>query len=35
MDDFESRLCTPTHYLYIIQTFYMTQMNPKKFLNKL
>ena len=30
MDDFESRLCAQTYQLYIIKTFYMSQMNPKK-----
>ena len=31
MDDFESRLWAQTQQLYIIRTFYMPQMNPKKF----
>ena len=33
MDDFERRLCAQTQYLYIIKTFYMSQMNPTKFLH--
>ena len=30
MDDFEHRHCAKTQLLYIIKTFYMSQMNPKK-----
>ena len=30
MDDFESRLWAQTQQLYIIRTFYMPQINPKK-----
>ena len=33
MDDFERRLCDQTQKLYIIKTFYMSQMNPKEFVH--
>ena len=33
MDHFEPRLCAQTYYVYSIKTFYVSQMNPKKFLN--
>ena len=32
MHDFERRLCAQTQKLYIIKTFYETQLNPKKLL---
>ena len=32
-DDFESRLCDQTQWLYIVETFYMYQMNPKEFVH--
>ena len=32
-DDFESRLCDQTQWLYIVETFYMPQMNPKEFVH--
>ena len=32
-DDFESRLCDQTQWLYIVETFYMSQMNPKEFVH--
>ena len=35
MDDFERRLCSQTHSLYIVKTFYMSQMNPEHFSTKL
>jgi len=31
MDDFEHRHCAKTQLLYIINTFYMSQMNSKIF----
>ena len=31
MEDFESRLCAQTQYLYIIKTFDMSQWNPINF----
>ena len=30
IDDFESRLCDQTQLLYIVETFYMSQINPKE-----
>ena len=32
-DDFESRLCNQTHWLYIVETFFMSQMNPNEFVH--
>ena len=29
-DDFESRLCAQTQWLYNVETFYMSEMNPKE-----
>ena len=31
--DFERRLCTQTQELYIVETFYMSQMNSKEFVH--
>ncbi len=31
--DFERQLCTQTQWLYIVETFYMSQMNPRKFVH--
>ena len=33
MNEFERRLCAETQLLFIIKTFYMSHMNPKKFLH--
>ena len=32
-DDFESRLCDQTQWLYIVKVFCMSQMNPKEFVH--
>ena len=32
MDDFKRQICAQTQQLYIIKTFHMSQMNPKKIL---
>ena len=31
--DFERRLCAQTQKLYIVETFYMSQMNLKEFVH--
>ena len=33
--DFERRLCAQTQYIYVVETFYISQMNPKKLSTKL
>ena len=33
-DDFESRFCNQTQWLYTIETFDMSQMIPKKYFPK-
>ena len=33
-DYFESRLCNQTQWLYIVETFYMSQIKPKEFVHK-
>ena len=33
MDDFESRLCVQTQWLYIVETFYMSQMKLNEFVH--
>ena len=30
-DDFESRLCDQTQKIYVVEQVYMSQMNPKEF----
>ena len=32
-DNFKSRLCDQTQWLYIVETFYISQMNPKDFVH--
>ena len=32
-DNFESRLCDQTQWLYIVETFYLSQINPKYFVD--
>ncbi len=32
-DNFESRLCDQNKRLYIVETFYMSQINPKEFVH--
>ena len=32
INDFKRRLCTQTQRLYFVETFYMSQTNPKEFL---
>jgi len=31
--DFERRLCAQTQLLYIVETFHLSQMNPKEFVH--
>ena len=31
--DFKRRLCTQTQWLYIVEMFYMSEMNPKEFIH--
>ena len=33
MNDFERRFCAQTKIFYIIKTFYMSKLNPKKCLH--